>query len=95
MDVDRYTKDLLKKHPRSSFPDPDKDADTARLIQNMMRFILEGVSPVEEAPQLPAGYWEKLQPTAERRITLAGYRIADLIQSAADQIEAQRKFVGR
>lgn len=76
-------------------PDPDKDADTARLIQNMMRFILEGVSPVEEAPQLPAGYWEKLQPTAERRITLAGYRIADLIQSAADQIEAQRKFVGR
>lgn len=76
-------------------PDPDMDADTEKLIRNMMAFILEGKAPVEEAPPLPAGYWEKLQPTAERRITLAGYRIADLIISAADSIEAQRKFVGR
>ena len=76
-------------------PDPDKDQSTDRLIQSMVTFILEGISPVEEAPQLPSGYWEKLQPTAERRITLAGYRIADLIISAADSISAQRKFVGR
>ena len=76
-------------------PDPDKDQNTERLIQNMIQFILEGIAPVEEAPKLPDGYWEKLQSTAERRITLAGYRIADLVLSAADNIEAQRKFIGR
>ena len=78
-----------------TLPDPNKDQDSDTLVKNMVNFILTGVSHVKEAPQLPAGYWEKLQPTAERRITLAGYRIADLLISAADNIEAQRKFVGR
>jgi hypothetical protein len=36
-----------------------------------------------------------LQTTAERRIALAGYRMADVILEAADEIEAQRRFVGR
>jgi len=75
--------------------DPNKDQPAEKLVQNMINFILNGVSPVEEAPELPSGYWEKLQSTAERRITLAGYRIADIILSAAEQIEAQRKFMGR
>jgi hypothetical protein len=61
----------------------------------MMVFILEGVAPVDEAPPLPEGYWDELQTTTAQRITLAGYRIADLILLAADNIEAQRKFVGR
>ncbi len=78
-----------------TLPDPNKDQPAQKLVQNMVNFILNGVSPVKEAPQLPAGYWEKLQSTAERRLTLAGYRITDLLISAADQIEAQRKFVGR
>jgi S1/P1 Nuclease len=76
-------------------PDPDKDKTSEQLVAGMINFILNGVSPVKEAPELPPGYWEKLKPTAERRITLAGYRIADLLLAAADQIEAQRKFVGR
>ena len=76
-------------------PDPNTDQDSDALIKSMVNFILNGVSPVEEAPEVPADYWKKLQHTAERRITLAGYRIADLIRSAADYIEAQRKFVGR
>lgn len=76
-------------------PDPDMGQDTERLIRNMMKFILEGIAPVDEAPQLPEGYWEKLQLTSAQRITLAGYRIADLIMAAADNIEAQRKFLGR
>jgi hypothetical protein len=71
------------------------DQDVDRLVQNMVKFILEGISPVDEAPDVPAEYWEKLQLTAERRITLAGYRLADLIIAAADQITAQREFVGR
>lgn len=70
--------------------DPNKDQNADRLIKNMVKFILDGVSPVKEAPEVPAEYWEKLQSTAQRRLTLAGYRIADLIISAADQIEAQR-----
>jgi hypothetical protein len=78
-----------------TLPDPNKDQPAEKLVQNMINFILNGVSPVKEAPELPSGYWEKLQGTAERRITLAGYRIADIILSAADQIEAQRKFMGR
>jgi hypothetical protein len=75
--------------------DPNTDQDVDRLVQNMVKFILEGISPVDEAPDVPAEYWEKLQLTAERRITLAGYRLADLIIAAADQITAQREFVGR
>lgn len=76
-------------------PDPDKDKTQEQLVQGLVNFILNGVSPVEDAPELPDGYWEKLKPTAERRITLAGYRLADLLLAAANQIEAQRQFVGR
>jgi len=75
--------------------DPNKDQDADRLVKAMVNYILNGISPVEEAPEVPAEYWEKLKSTAERRITLAGYRIADLVISAADAIEAQRRFVGR
>lgn len=75
--------------------DPDEDQTSEQLVKKMVDFILNGVSPLDDAPELPPGYWEKLQSTTERRITLAGYRIADLILAAADQIEAQRKFSGR
>jgi len=78
-----------------TLPDPNKDLPAEKLVQNMVNFILNGVSPVKDAPELPAGYWEKLQGTAERRLILAGYRIADLIIAAADNIEAQSRFVGR
>ena len=74
-------------------PDPDMGQDTDRLVQNMVKYILEGVAPVDEAPQLPEGYWEKLQHTAAQRITLTGYRMADLILAAADNIETQRAFL--
>ncbi len=75
--------------------DPNTEQDADRLVQNMVRFILEGISPVDEAPEVPAEYWEKLQRTTEQRITLAGYRIADLVISAADNITAQRRYIGR
>ena len=78
-----------------TLPDPNKDQDADELMKNMVNFILTGESHVKQAPKLPAGYWEKLQLTAGRRIALAGYRIADLILSAADQLEAERRFIGR
>ncbi len=87
--------DDIKFTATETRPDPDMNQDTDRLIQNMVKFILEGVAPVDEAPQLPDGYWEKLQLTTAQRITLAGYRMADLVLAAADNIEAQRKFLGR
>jgi hypothetical protein len=76
-------------------PDPAKDQSSEEILAGVVNFILNGVSPVEEAPEVPAEYWQKLQLTAEQRITLAGYRIADIIIAAADNIEAQTKFVGK
>jgi hypothetical protein len=75
--------------------DPDKNQTSEQLVKKMINFILNGVSPVDDAPELPPGYWEKLQDTTEKRITLAGYRLADLILAAADEIEAQRRYVPR
>ena len=75
--------------------DPDTGQTSEQLVAKMVNFILNGVAPVDDAPDLPDGYFEKVQQTAERRITLAGYRMADLILAAADDIEAQRKFVGQ
>ena len=75
-----------------SLPDPNKGQPAEKLVQGMINFILNGVAPVKEAPDLPAGYWEKLEETTERRLTLAGYRLADLLISVADRIDAQRKF---
>ena len=76
-------------------PDPNIGQDSDQLVKAMVNFILNGVSPVDEAPEVPAEYWNDLQTTAQRRITLAGYRMADLVISAADSIEAERAFVGR
>jgi hypothetical protein len=50
---------------------------------------------LEEAPEVPAEHWAKLQEIAQRRITLVGYRIADLLLSAADQIDSERSFSGK
>ena len=61
----------------------------------MVTYILQGVAPLEEAPEVPAEYWDQLQQVAQRRITLAGYRIADLVMAAADQINAERSFSGK
>jgi len=74
-------------------PDPNTDKTSEQVVAGLLNFILNGVSPVDEAPNLPDGYWERLKPTAEQRMTLAGYRLADL--AAAESIEAQQKYVGR
>lgn len=73
-------------------PDPNLDSDAERVIANMVRYILDGVSPVEEAPAVPDEYWGKVQETAPRRIALAGYRIADIILSAAEELDTEREL---
>ncbi len=76
-------------------PDPNLDADPDRVVGNMVKYILEGVSPVDEAPAVPEEYWEKLQEVAARRLALSGYRIADVILAAADRIDVERTLSGK
>jgi hypothetical protein len=71
--------------------DPNTDMDPDRLLKTVIKWVVEGVSPVDEAPEVPAEYWEELQRIASRRITLAGYRMADIIIAAADGISAQKE----
>jgi hypothetical protein len=75
--------------------DPDKDLDSEKAVKKMVAYIVHGVPPLEEAPEVPAEYWDKLQQVAQRRIALAGYRIADLVIAAADQIDAERSLSGK
>lgn len=75
--------------------DPEKDLDTDKAVKKMVAYILHGVTPLEDAPAVPAEYWEKLQQVVQRRITLAGYRIADLVIAAADQINTEKSFTGK
>lgn len=75
--------------------DPDNELDGDKAVKKMVAYILFGQSPVDDAPAVPDEYWDKLQQTAQRRITLAGYRIADLVLAAADQIHQERSFTGK
>ena len=63
--------------------------------RRMIKYILEGISPVEKAPKVPAEYWQKVQEVVPRRLALAGYRIADLLLAAADRIETERALAGQ
>jgi hypothetical protein len=75
--------------------DPDKELDTDKSVKKMVAYIVHGVPPLEEAPDVPAEYWEKLQEVVQQRITLAGYRLANLVLAAADQIDAERSLSGK
>lgn len=75
--------------------DPDKDLDSDKAVKKMVAYIVHGIPPVDSAPEVPAEYWDRLQQVAQRRITLAGYRIADLVIAAADQISTERSFTGK
>ena len=44
--------------------DPDAGLDTDKAVRKMVLYILDGISPVEDAPIVPAEYWEKLQQIA-------------------------------
>ena len=50
---------------------------------------------MEEAPAVPPEYWKELRTIAHRRITLAGYPMADRIVAAADPILAKRALAGQ
>ena len=101
--VDSYRKWARESHQVAvdwaynikALPDPNLDADSDRVVGNMVKYILEGISPVEEAPAVPAEYWEKVQEVSTRRLALAGYRIADVILAAADRLVSERNLAGK
>jgi hypothetical protein len=78
-----------------ALPDPNLEADSDRVVGNMVKYILEGISPVDEAPEVPAEYWEKVQEVAPRRVALAGYRIAEIVFAAAESLETERALAGK
>ena len=75
--------------------DPDKDLDPEKAVKKMVTYVLYGIPPLDEAPEVTAEYWEKLQQVVQRRITLAAYRIADLVLAAADHLDSERSLNGK
>ena len=74
--------------------DPDEGQDQAQVVLKMIKYMLEGISPLEEAPEVPAEHWAQLQKHAHSQVTLAGYRIADVIVSAADRLLIEHTMTG-
>lgn len=74
--------------------DPDQDQDSAKVVGKMVKYILYGISPLEEAPEVSEEHWAQLQKHAHSQITLAGYRIADVIVAAADSLLLEHTMTG-
>ena len=71
-----------------------KDVDSKQVVGKLIKYILYGESPLDEAPEVPAEHWERLQDLAHSRVTLAGYRMADIIVAAADALANERTLSG-
>lgn len=74
--------------------DPDPELNAEKIVGKMVKYLLFGESPLKEAPEVPAEYWEQLQRHAHSQIALAGYRIADTIVAAADRLLLERTLAG-
>lgn len=48
--------------------DPNEGQSADDLVNSLVKLILEGISPVEVAPEAPAEYWELVQENTHRRI---------------------------
>jgi hypothetical protein len=69
-------------------------AASGEQVKEIMPGMLEGISPLEEAPAVSAEHWAELQKHAHSQVTLAGYRIADVIVSAADRLLVEHTMTG-
>ena len=74
--------------------DPDPTMDAEKLVGKLIKYVLFGESPLDEAPEVPAEHWAMLQEHAYSQITLAGYRSADVIVAAADKLLVERTLTG-
>ena len=72
----------------------DPEQDPQKVVEKMVKYILYGISPLEEAPEVPAEHWAQLQEHAHSQIALAGYRIADVIVAVADSLMLEYTMTG-
>lgn len=95
--ADARARELMAKLPRSAFPElaagparPDQVAAWAResyalALPLAYRADMNGVADPAQAPDLPAAYQRDVVAAAERRLTLAGYRLADIAEALVAQ----------
>jgi hypothetical protein len=79
-----FPREQLDRTPKAVMP-----ADFAKWIQESFQLAkgevykngkVVGARSRENAPVLPEGYAKSTQPVAQKRVALAGYRLADLLQ---------------
>lgn len=95
-EVDARAADLRRRLPRASLPEARKPGTAADLpawiaeeSYPLARDLAYGDKPAsgtEAATAQPVApeHWARLQAAAERRLTIAGYRLADLVIEALD-----------
>jgi hypothetical protein len=95
-DVDARAKELMRKHPRATL----KGAAATARPQDVATWVWKETYPLavslaygrlpatsktaDGAKAPPADYWSEVQRVSEERLTLSGYRLADLVIGALD-----------
>jgi len=94
-DADRRAREVTARHPRSALPElKGGGVDFAAWAKGESYPLAVGFAYGAEpptgadaasAPPVPEAYWRDLRTHAERRVALAGYRMADTVIAALDQ----------
>jgi len=93
-DADRRAREIVARHPRASLPELKAGAvDFATWAKGesyplAVSFAYGAEPPTSadpaSAPAVPEAYWRELRGHAERRVALAGYRMAEVVIAALD-----------
>lgn len=96
-DVDARTRELLALHPRDTLAElaagparagdfPSWAADESLPLARTLAFS-DAVKPTaarDAAPAVPEAHWREVRSVSERRIVVAGHRMAELVAAALD-----------
>lgn len=98
-DADRRGREIAARHPREAFPELRAGAADFAQWARMESYPLAvsfayGLAPptgsdVATAAAVPEAYWRDLRVHAERRVALAGYRMAEVVIAALDEAAAR------
>lgn len=96
-DADKRAREIVARHPRAGLPELKAGAaDFAAWAREesyplAVRFAYGAEPPTAAdaaaAPPVPDAYWQALRTHAERRVALAGYRMAEVVIAALDQAQ--------
>ena len=94
-DADRRAREIAARHPRDALPELKAGAADFAHWARMESYPLAvsfayGAAPPTSAdpaaaPAVPEAYWRDLRVHAERRVALAGYRMAEVVIAALDE----------